>query len=208
MVFEHNQKRLTPADWTAWSAPIDPVPIGPSVVSVRHDRLAEYLNPSAAIAAAAKESEKQATNQRLTDMMHDLRDAESGNNAVHASSQRHSSVAAIMKGKEAKTVKQKAEKGPPNEVKQNFGLTRLSPFVLIPSALDLHSKVELKLGENILHHDPLESDLDATYSIVHAYLKRVLISTIVPDSVVLIKHPEEGDGRDAPPRGFQPVGDG
>ena len=60
MIFCDPHKRLTPNDWSAWSAPLDPPPIGPSTVSMRQDRLIEYLNPSLPPEEQPKEKEKQA----------------------------------------------------------------------------------------------------------------------------------------------------
>ena len=60
MIFCDPHWRLTPSDWSAWSAPVDPPPIGPSTVAMRQDRLIEYLNPSLPPEEQPKEKEKQA----------------------------------------------------------------------------------------------------------------------------------------------------
>ena len=213
LLFEEEGKRLSPANWTAWSQPLDPPPIGPTTVKVRQDRLLEYLNPSSAL-LAAKTSEEEAETERMTSAYLDVKNDETG---AHTSAQggtqtpARTSVAAVMKGKEAKAVHKLEHSGPPNEVKQRFGLTRLSPFVLNPTDASLATSkqvVSLNLGENWIYSDPLDTGQDASYCTVHAYLRRVLIGTKEPDMVILITQPEDDDEDFRPvPKGFQRLGD-
>jgi len=206
MLFGDLLKRLSPKDWTSWSEPLDPPPIGPSTIHLRQDRLSEYLNPSnAAREARATAQERQTAH--LSSQLQNVKAAHStGVQSAKASAQTpRTSVAAVMQANESKTAhSQKEAKGPPAEVKQRFGTTRQSPFVLTPSADDSKDGVlTLNLGENVLYHDPEDTGPTAQFCTVYAYLKRLLISTTHEDTVVLIS---DGEGKalpDSGPLGFK-----
>ena len=229
LLFQKEGKRLTPADWTAWSQPLDPAPIGPSFVHVRQGRLLDYLNPSKTLLAASKESQQIEESKRRTSDLLEMKDTETGANRAKSSlksdirdvnnvSERclqpaaSTSVAAVLKANENKAVLKLERPGPPNEVRQRFDRTRLSPFVLNPSDTSLSASqpaVPLNFGENLIHQDPLDRFSHPSATTVHAYLKRVLITTKESEKVVLITQPADVD-KDlrTVPKGFQPLGDG
>ena len=209
MLFGDLHKRLSPKDWTAWSEELDPAPIGPGPINIRQDRLSEYLNPSN-VAAGARAEEQQSQNAHLSTQLQGVMAAHSQTSrSVKGSGVSQTprvSVAAVMQANEKKTVLKKEVKGPPAEVKQRFGTTRQAPFVLTPCLSEATSAkdgvVSLNLGENFLFHDPEDTGPDALFCTVHAYLKRLLISTTCQDTVVLISA-EEGEVNARGPLGFQ-----
>ena len=63
--------------------------------------------------------------------------------------------------------------------------------------------VALNLGENLIHHDTYHTGPGVVHSTIHAYLKRLLISTTHADCVALVSKSDEENGASlrAPPRG-------
>ena len=86
----------------------------------------------------------------------------------------------------------------------------MSPFVLTlisefgERVNSNQEQVPLVLGENSVYHHPEDCGSDSIMSSVHAYLKRLLISTTVPDTVVLISNAVTAAEAEQVPRGFQP----
>jgi hypothetical protein len=120
-------------------------------------------------------------------------------------------VAGFLAKNESKILFSKDKKnGPPNEVKQRFDETKLSPFALMPTVSmqselrSLSRRVLLNFGENLVYHNPLNIGPDDPYCVVHAYLKRILVTATIPDAVVLYsaKSTEEGSKPKAI-KGFQ-----
>ena len=151
----------------------------------------------------------------MTQSLRDLKNADSVSKkgeeagAKTTGGKTRSSVGAVLSQKETLNMLKLEAKGPPNEVKQRFGVTRLSAFVLTPANTESETwskgAVSLNIGENVIEHDPYQSGREACYLTVHAYLKRILLTTNVANCVVLISKSAADEKVEAPPRGFQAV---
>ena len=198
MLFGDITKRLTASDWSPWRDHLDPPPIGMDALSLRHDRLSEYLSPPIPEDETAEFHEKQQQTAQMSSNLHDLKRSAStskkgqGQKSVTfrtgEKTSAPTSVGGVMASMESKKGLKLESVGPPQEVEESFRVTRQSPFALKESSLEYpgSSTIPLALGENQVYHNPSETGPTGVHSTVHSYLKRILVSTDHADTVVLI----------------------
>ena len=199
LIFGDITQRFTSSEWTVWSFPVEVQ--GPALVQVRHDRLKEYMNPKN---IRAKEQEDHSTTLKaLKDIMHSTKEA-AGVGMLHRGEAAHASVAKVIAQAESKILlKVNKPTGPPNEVKQRFVTTGMSPFALAREGNeDVAKRLALNLGENVLYHDPLRTGPEEAFCILHAYIKRILVTAKIPNTVMLYSVKGNTNSRQDTPKGF------
>jgi hypothetical protein len=135
--------------------------------------------------------------------MHSKEEA-AGVGMLHRGEAAHASVAKVIAQAESKILlKVNKPTGPPNEVKQRFVTTGMSPFALAREGNeDVAKRLALNLGENVLYHDPLRTGPEEAFCILHAYIKRILVTAKIPNTVMLYSVKGNTNSRQETPKGF------
>ena len=135
--------------------------------------------------------------------MHSKKEAV-GVGMLHRDEAAHASVAKVIAQAESKILLEVSKStGPPNEVKQRFVTTRMSPFALARAGnKDVAKRLALNLGENVLYHDPLRTGPEEAFCILHAYIKRILVTAKTPNTVMLFSVKGNTNSREDTPKGF------
>jgi hypothetical protein len=174
---------------------------GPGLVQVRHDRLKEYMNPKN---SRVREQEDHSTTLKaLKDIMHIKKEA-AGVGMLHRGEAVHASVAKVIAQAESKILLKVSKPiGPPNEMKQRFVTNGMSPFALARAGnKDVTKRLALNLGENVLYHDPLRTGPGEAFCILHAYIKRILVTAKTKNTVMLCSVKGNTNSGEDTPKGF------
>jgi hypothetical protein len=204
---------------TGWSAEMDPKPIGPSPVTQRQDRILTYLNLSTTATGDVKSKETdggldpehfQALFERARSWQSSIPDGTGGRLLLSEEEERLKTAGEKLIAQRNETAQKGNNiKGPPAAVRERLNVIRQSPFILTPSISQAfagsNQVLQMNLGENYIYHDPNQTGPHSAYCIIHAYLKRILITPTVRNSVMLLSPPAVVEDAPAPARGFKPV---